>query len=154
MLIWNFCNESAFEFKKIQCVRFWNEIFSTYPIWTKSLQWKKNKFWFIFFGENDIFCVFGVFSKSMILIWRFFYVLGFKQKKYNASDFESKILQRARFWIKFFIDWSDLKLKKVQHVRFWIKLWQSVWFWTESFTKCLILYFLKYQILNLKIRDL
>ena len=48
------------------------------------------RFWFVLLRENDVFCNFCAFWRSMILNYKF----------YNVSDFELKKLQHVRIWIQ------------------------------------------------------
>ena len=63
------------------------------------------KFW-VFFGinllrEDDIFCKFCAFAKSMFFNYEF----------WNVSDFDLKLLQHFGCWIEKFVLWSDFELK-------------------------------------------
>ena len=69
---------------------------------------QKITFWFILLPENDIFCIFRVLLKSMILNWKFYYVSDFELnknttrqilnlKENDASDFQLKFLQHVKF---------------------------------------------------------
>ena len=53
---------------------------------------------------------------------------------YNVLDFQSKHLQRVRFWFKKIYNVSDLQLKIFQSVRYWISSLKFVSFWTKNFT--------------------
>ena len=70
---------------------------------------KKILFWFFLLRENDIFCIFRAFLKSMRLNWNFHYV----------SDFDLKKIQRVRFWIWQENNASEFELKIIL-VRLWI----------------------------------
>ena len=76
---WKKYNALDFDLKKFGQVGFWKKVCI-----------QKITFWFLLFRENDLFCIFGAFLKSMILNWNF----------QNASDFDLKDLQRARFEIE------------------------------------------------------
>ena len=87
---------------------------------------QKITFWFNLLRENDIFCLFGAFLRSIILNW----------KIRNASDFDLKVLQSVRFGIEnklfsnsywtrhFFIlkkyNTSDFQSKFFNH-------WETIW---------------------------
>ena len=114
-----FWNLSGFELKFSQRVRFWFEVFTKRQIldWKKynALEFelklfrlvrfwkmfapKKITFWFFLLRENDIFCIFRAFLKSMILNWVFLYVTDFELKKLQRIRFEFNKIQRVRFWI-------------------------------------------------------
>ena len=102
-------NALDFEYKTFRHVRFW-----------KNFCIRKTTFGFILFRENDMFCFFRAFSKSMFLNWKFHYVPDFDLKKVqgvrlwvktstnckilkqtikHASAFDLKISQRASFWV-------------------------------------------------------
>ena len=51
---------------------------------------KKINFWFNLLRENDLFCIFGAFLKSMFLNWNF----------QNASDFDIKIYKAPELGLK------------------------------------------------------
>ena len=112
ILDWKKYNALDFELKIFGHVRFW-----------KNVCIQKIRFWFILLRENDIFCIFGAFLKSIFLNWKFQY----------ASDFDLRGLQRVRFEIEkntfsksywtrhFFIlrkhNTSDFHLKVLQPLR-------------------------------------
>ena len=79
ILNWKKYNALVFEIKIFRQVTFWKKFAS-----------KKITFWFFLLRENDLFCIFRAFLKSMILNWSFLYVTDFQLKKSNASDFEYK----------------------------------------------------------------
>ena len=111
---------SDFELKISQRVRFWFEVCTTRQIWDwkncnaldfeleifrhvrfwKMFASKRTTFWFILLSENDIVGTFRAFLKRMIFNWNFVYVTDFELKKYNASYFEFRKIQRVRFWVK------------------------------------------------------
>ena len=70
---------------------------------------QKITFWFFWLRENDIFCIFRVFLKSMNRIEKFITCQILNRKKYNASDFE---LQKYNA--------SDFEFEEKQRVLFWI----------------------------------
>ena len=84
-----FLQRVRFWVKKIQGVRFWIKHFSTCQILKSVCIQKKSRFGFLL-RENDIFCIFRAFLKSMILNWTFLYVTVFEFKK----------KQRVTLWVK------------------------------------------------------
>ena len=113
--------------KNHNALDFGSKVFRHVSFW-KTFRIQKITFWFNLLRENDIFYIFCAFLKSMVLNWKFNYVSDFELKKYNASDFKTKFLQRVRFWFKNFttrqkLDLKfynvlDLKLKILQRVKF------------------------------------
>ena len=85
-LISKFYNASDFGLKKIQCVRFWNKIFSTCQILKNCLH-SEITYWFILLLENEIFYIFCAFLKAWFWIWNFIMCQILIWQKYNASDF-------------------------------------------------------------------
>ena len=104
ILAWKKYNALDFELKLFPHVRFW-----------KFVCIQKITFWFILLRENDIFRIFRAFLKSMILHWKFHYVLDFDLKKNNASDFDFKKTQRVRLWNEIFSS-SQILNKKFNNV--------------------------------------
>ena len=126
-----FQNASDFDLKVLQCIRFWTEKYNALDFELKNFGhvrfWKnvciqKITYWFNLLRENDLLCIFGAFLKSMIL----------NSKFQNASDFVSKVLQRARFGIqkkhifKVVLNASCFPFKKTQNVTVSIKIIQPL----------------------------
>ena len=100
---WKKYNALDFEFKVFRLVRFWDNVCI-----------QKITFVFILLRENDIFCIFCAFSKSIILYWKILYASDFELKrKYNASDFEVEKTQRDRFWKKSFFRLVRFSIKNL-----------------------------------------
>ena len=100
------------------------------------------------------------FRSSQILNHNFLTHQILQQSCYNASDFDLKVLQLVRIWIKRKENALEFELKTSQHVRIWKKLfafkkplfvvrftwWKrhiaflmlfwKVWLWIKSFTPC------------------
>ena len=92
ILIWKFCNASIFGLKKKNnALEFELKIFR-HVTFRKNVCLQKITSWFFLLRENDIFCIFRAFLKSMILNIKFHWV----------SDFELKKIQRVRFLNWFF----------------------------------------------------
>ena len=106
-----FSNASSFEEQFIQRVKEWIDkknvldfelIFFQHLTFWNNVCIQKIRFGNFFLLENDIFCFFPVFLKSLILNWSFFYVSSFELKKHNASGLEFNKIQRVRFWVETF----------------------------------------------------
>ena len=109
-LEFNFSNASDFEIKISKRVRFWLKNFTKrqtldwkkynsldfelknfgHVVFWKSVCIQKTTFWFVLLRENDIFCIFGAFSKAWF--WN--------ETFQNSSHFTLKVLQRVRFGIE------------------------------------------------------
>ena len=126
-LNYKFYDASIFELKTLQHVDFWLKRFTTIR--------KRRKFCFqkitsqlLLLCRIDSFCIFVLFqiAWSWVLniincrLWMKHFptrqVLNIKN--YIATDFELKILQLVRLWVKNSYNVSDFELKNIRPVRF------------------------------------
>ena len=152
----NFSNASDFAIKISKPVRFWLNIFTKrqildwkkynaldFELWNfghfrfwKNVGIQKITFWFFLLRENDIFCIFGAFLKSINLNWKFQYASDFDLRGFptrqicNWKKYFFKVILNASFF-HFKENTSDFHLKVLQPLRdeltsgsFQLYIWQ------------------------------
>ena len=87
----------------------------------KIFAFKKSRFGSFYSVKTTYLAFLVLFYKAWFCIENFITCQILNWKKYNASDFDLKELERVRFWKKFFFVLSDFQWKFLQRVRFWNK---------------------------------